>query len=167
MRYQIPIEAPRGPYAHLAVRATAPYWTALIAGALPGVIWGVANAYFLDCRDKRRQAIVAGVGYGLILAMGALRLWLYQSGAFDRTLHENGALADALMMSAHFLAVIILLRYLAGRQIDVAAYRASLGRQLPWGLLLIGGLAAFNYFFIPPLYRWNNAIFWIWGPMLV
>lgn len=167
MRYQIPIEAPRGRFAHLAVRATAPYWTALFAGALPGMVWAVANAYFLDCRDKRKQALFGVIAYAVVLAIGGSRFWLYRSGTFDRVFGADGPLIDSIMVTLHFLASLGAIRYLAGRQIDVAHYRRSLGRRLPWGIYAALALILFYYFVIPLIFRVWPDIYWMWGPMLL
>lgn len=167
MRYQIPIEAPRNRYANLAVRATAPYWTALFAGALPGVVWALANAFFLDCRDRRRQLVVGAVMYSVFMALGALRFWLYRSGTFEVLFGHSARLFDALMTSLNFLIVLGTLRYFAARQIDVAEYRSSLGAKLPWGLPLAIALILFEYFVVPSVYRWFPSIYWIWGPLFL
>lgn len=167
MRYQIPIEAPRNRHANLAVRATAPYWTALFAGALPGIVWAIANAFFLDCRDRRRQLVVGALLYSVVMALGALRFWLYRSGTFEVLFGHSARLFDSLMISLNFLIVLGTLRFLVGRQIDVAEYRSSLGARLPWGIPLALGLVAVEYFLIPSVFRWFPSIYWIWGPMLL
>jgi hypothetical protein len=58
-----------------------------------------------------------------------------------------------------------LLRYLVGRQFNLAAYRSGLPGGLPWGLWLIAAMALFDYFVIPEIYdRVTRDILWIWLP---
>jgi hypothetical protein len=167
MRYRIPIEAPRGRFAKYAVRASAPYWACLIGGALPALVWSAANAWFLGCRDARRQTLFAIVAYLCIIAIGGSRMWLYTSGTFADLLGNEGKLANSIMFSVHFLAGLGALRFLAGRQLDVAAYRNSLGKKLPWGLWLIGAFLLVNLFVFPLILETAPQLFWLWGPMLV
>jgi hypothetical protein len=167
MRYQIPGEEPRNRFANLAVRASAPYWGAFVMGSLPALVWSVANGFFLGCRDARRQAILALFLYAGLCAIGGARFWLYRSGAFDAWLGDDGPLADAIMNSLHFLLALGSLRFLVVRQLEVAEYRRSLNRKLPWGLMAIAALGLFNWFVVPVIYRVMPDIYWIWGPILL
>jgi hypothetical protein len=164
MRYRIPDETARGVLPRLAVRASAPYWAALLTGFLPAVIWSTANAWFLGCRDARWQTGFAIIGYGTVAAIGAARMYMKRSGDMYLLFGHDARLADALMDSAYYLGSLIVLRVLVGRQIDLAAYRSTLGRGLPWGVLMIAAFAALDRFVFPQLYALSNQFFWIWGP---
>lgn len=171
MRYQSPVEAPRGRFASFAVRASSPYWAALLGGMLPAFLWSAANAYFLGCRDARRQAVVAGIGCAVFLLVGALRHWLFVGGVFDAW-YDQGWGKNAVLLyrgwaTVQLLIALGVLRYLVGRQFDIAAYRATLEQKLPWGLPLIAALGLINYFALPWVYEHVGDDFaWIWPQLL-
>jgi hypothetical protein len=130
---------------------------------LPAFIWSVANAFFLGCRDARRQAMIAVVCYAGVLAIGGSRYFLYHSGTLDAWFGAEGSLASQLLMSAQFIAALAALRYLAGRQFNIAIYRARLNRRMPWGFWLIAVLALADNFLLPAIYdRITPHIAWIW-----
>ncbi len=165
MRYTSPLEAPPGRFAGFATRASAPYWAALIGGILPAMIWSTANAFFLGCRDARRQAVIAVIGYSLVLAIGGLRSAFLWTGDLEIWFGREGLLANRILMVVQLVAGLGLLRYLVGRQVNLASYRASLPGGLPWGMWLIAGMAAVDYFVIPEIYdRFTRDIVWIWLP---
>ncbi len=164
MRYRIPDEVPRHRFARFATRASAPYWASLVGGFLPALLWSTANAWFLGCRDRRWQTAFALIGYSTVAAIGAVRLWLYQSGTFETVFGHDGRLVNALMNSAYFLGWLVVLRILIGRQVDLAAYRGSLGKQLPWGVVLIGLMVLTDRFVVPAVFDYFNGIVWVWGP---
>lgn len=164
MRYRIPDETPPGVFPRLAVRASAPYWAALLTGFLPALIWSVANAWFLGCRDARWQTTIAVIGYAVLGVIGAARLYARRSGDLYVLFGHDARLADALMDITYYLGSLMLLRVLVGRQIDLASYRSTLGRGLPWGILMIVLFAALDRFVFPQLYAISHQFFWIWGP---
>jgi hypothetical protein len=165
MRYQIPAERPPGRFAKYAARATAPYWAALVSGALPGLIWSAANAHFLGCRDAQRQGVIALIGYVLVAGVEAGRFWAITSGTLAATFGSDARLASWLLITTRVVVAMCFLRYLAGRQVDVAAYRSSLGTRLPWAFPVVAALAAFNYFVIDALFELTPHVMWVWGPM--
>jgi hypothetical protein len=168
MRYQAPVEKPRGALAGFATRASAPYWAALIGGILPGMVWSISNAFFLGCRDARRQAVIGIAGYGLVMGFGAAREWLRWSGALYQMFGRDASLADGVMFVVQVVAGLGLLRYLVGRQINLAAYRATLPGGLTWAFWLIVAMALFDYFVISyAVDHVSASIFWIWLPSLV
>src|SRR5215468_3325662 len=90
MRYQTPEEEPRGRFARFAVRAGTPYWTSLAAGTLPAFIWAAANAWFLGCRDARRQTIIAIFAYVVISLFGFIRYQMYFHDMFPQLFGKDG-----------------------------------------------------------------------------
>lgn len=149
---------------HLAVRASAPYWAALLTGFLPALIWSTANAWFLGCRDARWQTGFAVIGYAIVASIGALRLYWRHTGGLYMMFGHDARLADGLMDVTYYLGSLIILRVLIGRQINLAAYRSTLGKGLPWGLLTIVIFIGLDKLIFPQLYAISNQFFWIWGP---
>ena len=149
MRYRIPDEVPRHRLARFATRAGAPYWASLVGGFLPALVWSATNAWLLGCRDRRWQTAFAIIGYVCVAGIGAARIWLLQSGTLEAVFGHEGRLVNAMMDSAYFLGWLVVLRILVGRQVDLAAYRGSLGRQLPWGFVLIAAMIAVDRFVVP------------------
>ncbi len=164
MRYRIPDEMPRHRLARFATRAGAPYWASLVGGFLPALLWSATNAWLLGCRDRRWQTAFAVIGYACVAGIGAARIWLLQSGALDAVFGHEGRLVNAMMDSAYFLGWLVVLRILVGRQVDLAAYRGSLGRQLPCGFVLIAAMIAVDRLVVPEVFNYFNGIVWVWGP---
>ena len=59
MSYAIPGEIPRSRFAAYATYPMVPFFAAYVIGTLPAVVWAVINAWFLGCRDARKQTWIA------------------------------------------------------------------------------------------------------------
>ena len=165
MRYRIPEEVPRGRATYLAVRASTPYWAMIVGGFLPALLWSIANAWFLGCRDARWQTAFGVIGYIVVAGIGAARMSLWRSGMLYAWFETNGRLVHALMGTLYIIGAMVVVRLLVGRQVDLAAYRSTLGQPLSWGIVMIGALFLADRFGIRPLvYPVLNEIIWIWGP---
>lgn len=163
MRYQIPEEVPRGPLARFATRASSPYWATILGGFLPSLVWSTLNAWFLGCRDARWQTAFALIGYAIVAGIGAANMYLWNSGTFYLWFENTGRLVHALLGTAYVLGSLVIVRILVGRQIDLAAYRSTLGRPLPWGFIAIGLIVLADRYLVPEIYRYMREIVWIWG----
>lgn len=168
MQYQSPQEEPRGRFARFAVRAGTPYWASLVGGMLPAFIWAVANAWFLGCRDARRQTIVALVAYVLISMFGFIHYEMWFRDLFPQLFGKEGRLVYWVTFSLQIIASLIVLRYLAGRQITIASYRSSLGKGLPWAIWLIVLLGLSEHYVRQYILDWGTPhIAWIWLPSVL
>jgi hypothetical protein len=135
---------------------------------LPAFIWSIANAWFLGCRDARKQTMIAVIAYVLISAVGAARYILNFEGMFIKTFGHDGRLVYWVIFSLQIIASLGVLRYLVGRQFSIASYRASLERGLPWGLWLIVLLALAERYLRQHIYDWGMPhISWIWLPAVL
>lgn len=164
MRYQIPEEIPRGPLARFATRASSPYWATIVGAFLPSLLWSIANAWLLGCRDAGRQTLLAIVCYALLVGIGIANMHLWFSGTYYLWFENTGRLVHALVNTVYMLGSLVIVRVLVGRQIDLAAYRSTLGRPLPWGFILAGLIVLADRFVFPEVYPHFIESFWMWGP---
>lgn len=164
MRYQIPGETQRGFHTRFATRASSPYWATLVGAFLPSLLWSATNAWLLGCRDAGRQTLIALIGYALLVGVGITNMHLWFSGTYYLWFENTGRLIHALVNSTYILGTLMIVRVLVGRQIDLAAYRSTLGRPLPWGFILIGLIVLTDRFVMPEIYPHLIELFWMWGP---
>ena len=167
MRYQIPEERPRGFLTRFATRASTPYWATILGGFLPSLVWSTVNAWLLGCRDARWQTTLAIAGYAIVAGIGAANMYFWHSGAYYLWFEDTGRLVHALLGTVYIISSLMIVRVLVGRQIDLAAYRSTLGRPLPWGFVLVGLIVLADRYLIPQVYPHLKEIFWIWGPSLI
>lgn len=164
MRYQIPDETQQGFLTRFATRASSPYWATLVGAFLPSLLWSTVNAWLLGCRDAGRQTLIAIVGCAVLAGIGIANMHLWFSGTYYLWFENTGRLVHALVNSTYILGSLMIVRVLVGRQIDLAAYRSTLGRPLPWGFILVGLIVLTDRFVMPELYPRHIELFWLWGP---
>lgn len=165
MRYQIPEETLPGARPDLAAAPLAVVLSSLVAGAAPALAWMALNARFLGCRDARRQAWVAGLGFLAIKAFSVLALVLRESAAAEAALGAWRTLAADFSRNLSLMALLGVLVWMSGRQETLAAHYGEIGRPISLGLGVIAGLTALNVLIVPLIDLAVPYFGLVWGRM--
>lgn len=168
MRYAIPVEAPPSKLYRLAVRPLLPVIGGVFMGTLPSLAWMAANAFFLGCRDARKQLTIAVVGFLAIKLLGFTTSYLGAAGYLEAWFGRDGALVDDIASAATIIILFTILSIMSGRQTDLAVYQASVmgRRRLQWGVVPFVILIAANLYLVPLIDEQVPYFAQVWGKML-
>lgn len=166
MRYQIPTETLPGWKPHLAVNPLTPIMAGFLAGTFPSLVWMALNGIFLGCRDWRKQAAVAAVGFLAIRTVTVASILASKSSAISAALGKHVTLLTSMLGSISLLLLYGLLMWMSTRQEEIAGYQSSLGKKISWGLVPLGILTAFNIFGVPIVDTFIPYFARFWGRII-